>query len=297
MNPIARREFLKTSAAAGALALIAAPAMSAETKIYKLIGFTKPFQSLNHEACADTVAQIGWDGIECPVRARGQIEPEKAEEELPKLIAALKKRGKEVTVITTDVKKADRDSEKLLRLASKLGIKRYRLGFFDYDQSSPIPEQVKAMSAQLADVAAMNKEMGMLGGIQNHSGAQYFGCAVWDIWTAIKDLDPRCLGNFFDIGHATIEGGSSWPIEARLMQPHMMTISVKDFVWEKTPKGGKSKWVPLGEGLLNPAFFTWLKTTNFAGPISHHAEYELGQGPEMIAKLRHDVKLLREWLS
>lgn len=156
---------------------------------------------------------------------------------------------------------------------------------------------MREFTAQLKDVAAMNKEIGITGGIQNHSGRDSFGAAVWDIWTAIKDLDPRHLGNFFDIGHASIEGGSSWPIEARLMAPHFMTVSVKDFVWEKTAQGARSKWVPLGEGLLNKSFFTWLKTTNFDGPISHHAEYEHGQGREMIERLRRDVEVLRGWLA
>ena len=296
MNSLTRRTFLKTTTMA-TIAAAASPAF-AQTKFrYKLIGFSKPFQALGHEECADTVEQIGWDGIECPVRADGQIKAPQAPDELPKLIEALKKRGKEVTVITTDVKDADKDSEKLLRLAAKLGIKRYRLGFFEYDKSKAIPDQVKAMTSRLAEIAAMNKEIGILGGIQNHSGSERFGCAVWDIWTAIKDLDPHYLGNFFDIGHATIEGGSSWPIEARLMQPHMMTVSVKDFVWEKTPKGGRSKWVPLGEGLVSRSFFDWLKTTNYNGPIDHHAEYDHGKGDEMIAKLKKDVAVLREWLA
>jgi len=265
MNSLTRRAFLKTTGFA-TLASATAPAF-AETKAhYKLIGFTKPFQDLGADECADTVDQVGWDGVECPVRSKGQIEPERAADQLPKLIEALRKRGKEVTVITTDVKAADDNSEKLLRLAAKLGIKRYRLGFFDYDKDKSIPDQVKAMTSRLWEIAAMNKQIGILGGIQNHSGAERFGCAVWDIWTAIKDLDPRFLGNFFDIGHATIEGGSSWPIEARLMQPYMMTVSVKDFVWEKAAKGGKSKWVPLGEGLLNKSFFRLVENDQLQWP-------------------------------
>jgi sugar phosphate isomerase/epimerase len=298
MDLIDRRNFLG-AVAAGTIACATGSAFAqTPTKSrYKIIGFSKPFQNLSHEETADTVAQIGWDGIECPVRAKGQIEPDKAEEELPKLIAALKKRGKEVTILTTDIKSADRDAEKLLRLGKKLGIERYRVGFFMYTDKKSIPDQFKEVAAALKDVAAMNKEIGITGGIQNHSGADHFGAPVWDIWTAIKDLDPRHLGNFFDIAHATIEGGSSWPIESRLMEKYFMTVSVKDFIWEKTPKGGKSKWVPLGDGLVSRTFFDWLKTTSFHGPISHHAEYEHGKGAEMIARLQKDVKILREWVA
>src|SRR6476661_1306996 len=105
MNSLTRRTFLKATALS-AIAAATTPTF-AETKTrYKLIGFTKPFQDLSAEECADTVAQVGWDGIECPVRSKGQIEPERAADELPKLIEALKKHGKEVTVVTTDVKAA-----------------------------------------------------------------------------------------------------------------------------------------------------------------------------------------------
>ncbi|HUS35537.1 MAG TPA: sugar phosphate isomerase/epimerase family protein [Verrucomicrobiae bacterium] len=288
-----RRQFLAATALA-----CATPLAFAQTNTrYKIIGFTKPFQDLDHEQCADTVAEIGWDGIECPVRSKGQIELERAADELPKLIAALKKRGKEITLITTDIVKADASSQKLLRLAAQLGIKRYRLGALDYNLNKPIPPQVNEAAAAFRDIAVMNKELGITGGVQNHSGADRFGCAIWDIWTAIKDLDPRHLGTIFDIGHATIEGGLSWPIEARLMEPHFVAIYVKDARMQKNPRAARAEWVPLGEGLLGKAFFDWLKTTKFTGPISHHAEYDHGKGKEMIAKLQKDMKVLRDWLS
>jgi sugar phosphate isomerase/epimerase len=288
-----RRQFLTATALA-----CATPLAFAQTNTrYKIIGFTKPFQDLDHEQCADTVAEIGWDGIECPVRPKGQIEPERAADELPKLIEVLKKHGKEITLITTDIVKADASSQKLLRLAAQLGIKRYRLGALSYNLNKPIPPQVNEAAAAFRDIAAMNKELGIAGGVQNHSGADRFGCAIWDIWTAIKDLDPRHLGTIFDIGHATIEGGLSWPIEARLMEPHFVAIYVKDARMQKNPRAARAEWVPLGEGLVGKAFFDWLKTTKFNGPISHHAEYDHGKGKEMIAKLQKDMKVLRDWLS
>jgi sugar phosphate isomerase/epimerase len=247
---------------------------------------------------AVAVAEIGWDGIECPVRANGKLTAKNAVDELPKLVEALKKRGKEVTIITTDIVNVKQaEAEPLLRLAVKLGIKRYRLGFFKYAANKAIPEQVKENAASLRDLAVLNKEIGINGGIQNHSGSDYFGAPVWDIWTAIKDLDPKFLGSFFDIAHATKEGGSSWPIEARLMEPHMMTVSVKDFMWEKTAKGTTSKWVPLGEGLVDKSFFKWLRTTEFDGPISHHVEYPLAEGKQMFAKIKQDAATLRQWIG
>jgi sugar phosphate isomerase/epimerase len=101
----------------------------------------------------------------------------------------------------------------------------------------------------------------------------------------------------FDIGHATIEGGLSWPIEARLMERHLTAVFVKDFRWEKTDRATRMQWAPLGEGQLTMSYFDWLKKTNFNGPICQHAEYNHGKGKELIANLQRDLKVLREWLS
>ncbi len=298
---LTRREFAAATAAAAVASTAISPVLSAQgegEKHFKIIGFTKPFQNLNFEETANTVAEIGWDGIECPVRPKGQIEPERAPDELPRLVEALKKRGKELTIITTAITSVSQPhTEQLLRTAAKLGIRRYRLGFLKYDLARSIADQVTEIGAQLRDLTAFNTELGLQAGFQNHSGRDQVGAPVWDLWTMIKDLDPRHVGVCFDIGHATIEGGLSHPIEARLMQRHFTAVFVKDFLWERTDNGWRERWVPLGDGMVDKSFFKWLKTTTFAGPISQHHEYDHGEGRPMIAKMQKDLKVLREWLA
>ena len=60
--------------------------------------FTKPFNSLSFDELADAVAEIGFDGIEAPIRAGGHVEPAEVEDKLPELVDALGKRGLEITV-------------------------------------------------------------------------------------------------------------------------------------------------------------------------------------------------------
>ena len=298
---LTRREFATATAAAAVASAAVSPGLFAQgggEKRFRIIGFTKPFQNLSFEDTADTVAEIGWDGIECPVRPKGQIEPERAPDELPKLVEALKRRGKELTLITTAITSVSPPhTEELLRTAAKLGIRRYRLGFLKYDLARSIPDQLTEIGARLRDLAALNAELGLQAGFQNHSGRDQVGAPVWDLWTMIKDLDPRHMGVCFDIGHATIEGGLSHMIEARLVQRHFTAVFVKDFVWERTDNGWRERWVPLGEGMVDKLFFQWLKTTRFTGPICQHHEYDHGEGKPMIAKMQKDLKVLREWLT
>lgn len=299
-----RREFIRASvgSAAAAWAYTSSPlkAEVAGTKPYKIIGFSKAFQNLNAEDTADTVAEIGWDGIECPVRpnGQGQIEPERAADELPKMIESLKKRGKELTLVTTAINRlSDPHAESLLRTLSKLGIRKYRLGFYHYSNTRSIPDQLKSLSEDLRAIAQLNQELGLQAGFQNHSGKDLVGAAVWDIWTIMRDLPAEHLGVCFDIGHATIEGGLSWPTDARLMEGRMTAVYIKDFLWQRTDKGWKEKWVMLGEGMVNPAFFKWLKSTAFDGPISQHHEYDHGKGKPMIEKMKKDLAVLKTWLN
>src|SRR6185369_2014678 len=128
-------------------------------------------------------------------------------------------------------------AEKLLRLVAKLGIKRYRLGFYRYAKDKPIAEQVTEFGARLKGIAALNKELGLRAGFQNHSGDGYVGAPIWDVWTMIRDLDPKQMGYCFDIGHATLEAGLSWPTNFHLVESMLTAVFVKDFYWNKSDKG------------------------------------------------------------
>ncbi len=293
-----RRQFL-TSAALAAAAVAKPHAFAAADPRFKIIAFSKPFADLSFDDTADLVADIGWDGIECPVRAKsGQIAPEKVEDDLPKMVEALKKRGKELTIVTTEITKIDPLAERVLRTAAKLGIKKYRLGFTKYTKDKPVPETVRELGAALKDLAALNKELGLQGGWQNHSGADYVGGPIWDLWTAIRDLDAQSIGICFDIGHATLEGGLSWPIQARLMEPYFVAVFLKDFRWEKKDGVWKPDWCAFGEGTVQKSFLTNLKKSSFTGPLCQHHEYKtLGTGKEMVGNMKRDLAKLREWLA
>jgi sugar phosphate isomerase/epimerase len=298
---VTRRSFLAQASAATAASLLlpSVPAVAqAPAQKYAIHTFTKPFQKLSFEDTADVIAEVGYDGVEIPLRKNGQILPERVEEDLPKFVEALKKRGKVIGHITTDIYGLDAPfAEKILRTAKSLGITRYRLGFKRYNLKQPIQPQLDAIKPALKDLAALNRELGIMGGIQNHSGADYVGCAIWDIYELVRSIDPAQLGICFDIGHATVEGGMSWPLQARLLQPWFACVYVKDAVWERGAKGFAPKWGPLGTGVVKAEFFQWLKTTPYAGTICQHCEYLTGATPEDRAQMKKDLALLRQWLG
>ena len=155
----------------------------------------------------------------------------------------------------------------MLRAASKLGLKHYRLGFFRYREDRSIPDQLNDIKAQLRDVVALNKELGLCAGFQNHSGRDNVGAPVWDIYELIKDFDRQQIGVHFDIGHATIEGGNAWRTNTQLMTPLFSAVYVKDFTWRKTGDTLEDSVVSLGPRHDQPVFHYHVEKKRF--PRAH----------------------------
>lgn len=260
--------------------------------------FTKPFNSLSFDQLADQVAELGVDGIEAPIRRGGHVAPRNIADELPKLVEALAKRDLEITILASDINDpTDPMTANTLQTAADLGIRRYRMKYFKYDLSKPVVEQLDHWKSVLRDLAAMNRDIGIQGIYQNHAGKNTFGAPIWDLQYALNGINVEEIGVAYDIRHATVEGGQSWPISFNLIRPHIDTVYVKDFAWE----GKKVKNVPLGSGLIDPKFFAMLAKSNFSGPISLHQEYldhnQPSLVPDHLAAFKNDVNQLHSWLE
>ena len=297
---LSRRKFLGASSAALVAAGAGAPAavgQSLETTMNSLCVFTKPFDSLNYDQLAERISNIGFDGIEAPIRTAGYIEPEAVADELPKLMDALKRRGLTINVMTSGLNDADDPlTERVLRVAVDLGIRFYRMQYFKYDESQPINRQIANWNLRMKDLAALNRQLGITGVYQNHAGRNYFGAAIWDLHAGLKDIAPTEIGVAYDIRHATAEGGMSWPMAFKLIRPQIQVVYVKDFVWGEK----RLKNVPLGEGRVDPKFFSLLKKSGFSGPISLHEEYLDHRDPALVpahlAAIKQDFATLQTWL-
>lgn len=292
---ISRRAFIQGSAAA-----MASPLLAQDVAPWKVGGFTKVLQELSYEKTAETAVDIGWDGIECPVRAKGQVLPERVDEDLPRMMEALRAKKLEMLVPATDIQGVDQPhAPKVLKAFAKAGIKIYRLGGYRYKEGVPIAKQIEDFRAKLKELGALSKELGLTGLYQNHSGNGYAGSAIWDIHEMTQGIDG--LGVHFDIGHATVEQGLSWPTAFKLVQDRVGAVIVKDFYWKHAPgEGGKTQWCGIGEGSVNPKFFQMLRASGFTGPITMQFEYPVIGGNDMAAKIaamKEDNRVLRGWLK
>lgn len=299
---VSRREFLASGAASLATLAVAGKSGRAAEKAAKaanrqpLCVFVKYLQSLSFEELAAEVDKLGFSGIEATVRKNGQILPAEAEERLPQLVAALRERNLEVTIMTTDLSRADDPlTERVLRTAASLGIKRYRMNYYRYDLSQPVIPQLRELKPVVKDLAALNRELGIQGLYQNHAGAAYVGASLWDLERLLEGIPREDLGIAFDIRHATVEGGTTWPVLWNLVQPHLGAVYIKDAWWE----GRKIVNGPLGteRGVVDPRFFKLLRESDFSGPISLHVEYlDHGSVPEQLQAIESNLATLKSLL-
>jgi sugar phosphate isomerase/epimerase len=254
---------------------------------------------------ARMLKQLKVAGPDLTVRPGGLVAPERVADDLPNAVAAFGDAGLTVPMISTGLTSArEPTAAAILKTAGQLGIRYYKLGYFGYDDVARWQSRLDATRKDLASLLELSRRAGVVAGFHNHSGPTVGG-ALWDSWDLLSGLAPETIGFYFDPAQATIEGGNhAWKLGLARLAPRLVMVAIKDFVWEKTADGWRTRWVPLGQGMVRfGEFFAMLRKIPFEGPISLHIEYDPGGASKMarfdnsLAAAERDLKFLRQQLS
>ncbi|WP_020533822.1 sugar phosphate isomerase/epimerase family protein [Flexithrix dorotheae] len=247
--------------------------------------FSKHLQFLDVAEMAETVKEIGFDGPDLAVRPGGHVNPEKVTVELPQAVKSIKAVGLNVKMMTTKITNPDDlNTEIILKTASDLGIQYYRMGYLKYKKEISIEDNLLKLKPDIWTLAALNKKYGIHGAYQNHSGT-YVGSPLWDLYELIKGTDPKWLGCQYDIRHAVVEGGRSWPLGLNLLKAHIKSIVIKDFKWGEENGEWKIINTPIGEGMVDfKKYFKLLKKYEIKVPVSVHFEYKMPEEDDSLNK-------------
>lgn len=285
-----RRELLK--AGLGASLAAAFPMASRTAGAAPAIDRTNLLASLPERLCvftdhvddlgysyADVAKQYGvlGNGPDLTVRGGGVVPPERVVEELPKAVDAFRNAGVPVPMISTSLNDlSDPLARPTLETMHQHGIRFYKLGYMHYHDVAHWESELQAAAAQLAKLGAAGRELDITAGLHNHSG-QSIGGPLWDVPLLLDQANTSGICSYFDPAHGTLEGANiGWKIGFQRLIGRIGMLAVKDFVWEKSDGGWRSRWCPLGEGLVKwPEFFDMLAQTDFNGPISVHIEYPI----------------------
>jgi sugar phosphate isomerase/epimerase len=296
-NELTRREFIARASAAGlavgalgavphvASASAAAPEPAAEAAATSapdrraddpvIAVFSKHLQWLPFADLGPLIADSGFTAVDLTVRPGGHVLPERVEVDLPRAVETLRKSGLTVPLITTAIiAHGDPLTRRVLTTARQVGVTHYRMGYWIFPANTDPLSALREMKPRAAALAALNRQIGIRGGYQNHVGTRVGG-SVWDLGILLEGIEPDGLGVQYDIRHAVAEGGESWPVALRMIAPHIDTIALKDLIWAKRPDGRwEPRTVPLGEGMVN--FDAYLRQLLARGPLppaTMHFEY------------------------
>ena len=306
-KPVSRREFLgltaiATSAISGLPVSTLTGASLENAPPLPIVVFSKVYQelSLGFEDAAATTAEAGLQGIDPPVRPDGEVLPERAAEDLPRYAEALRKRGLQLPLLTTAITSVSSSHpEDILRTAKALGVQYYRLGFIPRQDTALLPAQLREVRAQLKDLAALNRQLGIGAIFQNHSpsGHAYLGGDLTEMRELVRDFDPNQIGVAFDIGHALVVHGEGWRSHFEALKSHLKIAYLKDVTLQ-------GQWVPFGQGQISRTdYCKQLKQLGYRSPLCLHMEYDWsnhGKSKNRLAltnALRQSAAVIRAWFS
>jgi sugar phosphate isomerase/epimerase len=258
--------------------------------------FSKHLPELAWSDLGKAVKSLGFDGVDLTVRTAGHVLPERAADDLPRALDAIRSHGLGVPMITTELTSVTPLAKPLLSTAARHGVRYFKTGYWRFSASPDVRAQIAAAGESLAGLAALARDCGIEMGFHNHEG--YIGGALWDIAPAMDRLDAKWAGYYFDPRHAVAEGGAgAWKAATHLVAPRLKMIALKDFFWEKSDKGWRTRNCPLGEGMVDWNWFgAAVRDAKFAGPISLHLEYEIG-GATAAERTRNTIDAARRDLA
>lgn len=270
--------------------------------------FSKHLQFLNYREMSEVAAELGFKGLDLTVRPTGHVEPERAQDDLPKAIEAMRSFGLDTSMMVTRLSSVeDEVGMQSLKTASELGVKYYRMGYFSPNKDQGLRRNMERCRVEMKAFESFNRLHGLHGAYQNHAGSRV-GAYVTDLASFLDGLDPHWVGAQYDIRHATVEGGTAWPLGLGYLKDYIRTVAVKDFLWKRVNGVWKVVNVPIGDGMVDfVSYFKLLRSYGIVPQASLHLEYdELGGAnkgrreltipqKKVYAYMKQDLKRLQEF--
>ena len=261
--------------------------------------FTKPWKTLPSEALATLIAELGFDGVELPIREGFQVEPENVESRLADAASAFNNAGLKIYSVAGDL------DEKTVRACGVAGVSILRT-MLKIEPDLYYFENVERFRSTCLNLAGVLEESKVRIGLQNHCD-EYVSSSI-GIMHAIEPLDWNLVSAVLDLGHTGLEGELE-EIAIDIAWSRLSMINLKNAIRYSDGEDAngatewKRAWVPGKEG-----FTSWkkamdeLNSRKYAGPICLTAEYKDSQGrglkgDDVIPHLREDLAFLKQLLG
>ncbi len=270
----------------------------------KYLMLSKPLEDLSYPELADTVADLGMDGVDLTVRSPGHVLPERVKTDLPIAVRAIRDQGLDVGWLTTAIDSSrSPHAEEIIATAADLGIKQFKLGYFRYAGFGEMRRQIAEVREQLHGIETLCLKYGIQAGVHAHDGPT-LSATTHVVSLLLEGIDPAAVCYYPDLGHIGIEGSfGGWIHGLDLLSDriHMLALENLAQFQEMDPESGAVCWrpkvVPFDQGFIPfPEAFQYLRQIGYTGYASFQAEYrgpnsfkDLNQA-ELLAQVKRDLQ-------
>lgn len=289
--PFTRRQFVAGLAAAAAQDRTARGPKPRNNP--SLCLFSEQLKDVGYDELGGVLGTLGFDGCVLSIEPGGHVTPEHADLDLMRAIEAITGVGLDMPAISTPLTSPASQTVRLaFAVGREMGVPLFRPGPWRYGAAPNIDGRFSEVQRDLMGFASLGGQTGMAIAVHNGTG-DMFGASLWEIQSAIRNVDPRFAGYDFDIAFATASGGADGAaIDLRLALSRLKMVSARDCYWAKEPSGWKLRQCPLGEGMVDwPRFFAALASVRFTGPITLFVDY---QSPDPLSAIRQDLEFLKK---
>jgi L-ribulose-5-phosphate 3-epimerase len=264
----------------------------------------RPEYGFSYDEIASFFGKAGVTGPNITVRPGGMVEPDRVEKDLPRAVEAFQKHGLSTFMVTTALTSAeDPAARRTLKTAGGLGIKYHQTGYLPHVDPARWRSTLDSARLGLASLVDAGRQEGLRTLLYNHQGN--VGGPLWETWELLDPLDPEWSGAYFDVSHATVEGGViAWVVGLHRLAPRIKALHVQDVFWEKVGNGWQTRRCPLGQGMVDWArFFQIVSKMPFRGPFGLALNYDPGgttkadRYERSLAAARSDVEFLKTHLQ
>lgn len=231
--------------------------------------FTKPWKQPLPQLAA-FVQQLGFNGIELPVRPGYQVEPDQIGRDLPRAAALLREHGLEIASI------AGPTDEAAIAACAESGVPLIRIcPSIRKDES--YPEGEARLRREYDALVPLLDRYGVTLGLQNHCGR--FIANAMGLRSILADYEPRHVAAVWDAAHNALNGEEP-DLALDIVWPNLRMVNLKNAIWQKVtgPEAEvarwKTHWTSGRQGLASwPRVAEELKHRGYQGVLCLTAEY------------------------
>ncbi|WP_334195750.1 sugar phosphate isomerase/epimerase family protein [Muricomes intestini] len=237
---------------------------------YKYSIFTKPFKNISAEELGAKVSELGFDAIEFPLREGFQVEPARAESDLPKLADTLKGYGVEIASVASST------DESVFSACAMTGVKILRI-MANAEKGKRYFQWEKDYAKYLEGLVPLCEKYGVTVGIQNHYGTM--ASATMELRRILEPFDWKYIAAVWDVAHSGLAGEVP-ELALDIIWDKLCLINFKNAYYRQIngPEADQAEWKPyftLGRyGAAHyPRIAAYIKERGYRGYICLPAEY------------------------